>query len=131
VVVVSDAPTYEQLLALVGELSARVAELTEQNAVQAARIAELERRLGQNSKNSSRPPSSDAFDNKPPPRSLRKKTDRRPGKQPGSPGSALRQVDDPDEMIDHVPVACRGCGKGLGPATTSRWCAVSCTTSPR
>lgn len=109
----SDAPSYEQLLALVGELSARVAELTEQNAVQAARIAELERRLGQNSKNSSRPPSSDAFDNKPPPRSLRKKTDRRPGKQPGSPGSALRQVDDPDEKIDHVPVACRGCGKGL------------------
>jgi transposase len=122
VVVVSDAPTYEQLLALVGELTSRnreqaerIAELTEQNAAQAARIAELERRLGQNSKNSSRPPSSDSFD-KPRPRSLRKKTERKPGKQPGSPGAALRQVDDPDEVIDHVPGACGGCGAGLADA---------------
>jgi hypothetical protein len=115
VVVVSAAPTYEQLLALVAELSARVEELTELNAAQAARIAELERRLGQNSRNSSRRPSSDAFDNKPP-RSLRKKTDRKPGKQPGAPGSALRQVDDPDEVVDHVPAACAGCGRGLAGA---------------
>jgi transposase len=119
VVVVSAVPTYEQLLALVGELSAQVAELTEQNAVQAERIAGLERRLGQNSKNSSRPPSSDAFDNKPPPRSLRKKTDRRPGKQPGSPGAALRQVDDPDVVVDHVPGKCAGCGHGLALAAVA------------
>jgi transposase len=110
VVVVSEAPTYEQLLALVGELSARVAELTEQNAAQAERIAELERRLGQNSGNSSLPPSSDRFGK---PRSLRGKTDRRPGKQPGSPGSALRQVDQPDEVVDHVPSECGGCGADL------------------
>jgi len=110
VVVVSEAPTYEQLLALVGELSARVAELTEQNAAQAERIAELERRLGQNSGNSSLPPSSDRFGK---PRSLRGKTDRRPGKQPGSPGSALRQVDRPDEVVDHVPSECGGCGADL------------------
>jgi transposase len=87
VVVVSDAGTYAQLLALVGELSARVAELTEQNAAQAERIVELERRLGQNSGNSSRPPSQDGFD-KPAPRSRPAKTGRKPGKQPGSPGAA-------------------------------------------
>jgi transposase len=113
--VVSDATWYEQLLALVGELSARVAELTEQNAAQAARIAKLERRLGQNSKNSSLPPSSDQF-GKPRPRSLRGKTERKLGKQPGSPGAALRQVDDPDEVIDHVPDACAGCGADLAGA---------------
>lgn len=113
-VVVSEAPTYEQLLVLVGELSARVGELTEQNAAQAERIAELERRLGQNSGNSSLPPSSDRFGK--PPRSLRKETGRRPGKQPGSPGTALRQVDDPDEVVDHVPAACAGCRADLAGA---------------
>jgi hypothetical protein len=65
-VAVSEAPTYEQLLALVGQLTARVAELeavARQNeelkcvlAVQADRIAELERRLGADSSNSSRAP---------------------------------------------------------------------------
>jgi transposase len=113
VVVVSDAPTHAQLLALVGELSARNEEQAREIDEQAARIAELERRLGQNSQNSSRPPSSDAFDNKPPPRSVRKKSGRRPGRQPGSPGAALRQVDDPDEVVEHVPPACAGCGADL------------------
>ncbi len=118
----SGAPTYEQLLALVGELSARVTELTEQNAAQARviaeqaeRIAELERRLGQNSGNSSLPPSSDRF-GKPKPRSLRGKTDRKPGKQPGAPGGALRQVEDPDEVVEHVPSECAGCGADLDQA---------------
>jgi transposase len=112
VVVVSDVPTYEQLLALVGELSARNEEQARLIAEQAERIAELERRLGQNSGNSSLPPSSDRF-GKPKPGSLRKATGRRPGKQPGSPGTALRQVDDPDEVVDHVPAACVGCGADL------------------
>lgn len=112
-----------------GELSARVAELTEQNAAQVERIAELERKLGQNSGNSSLPPSSDRFGK--PPRSLRKATGRRPGKQPGSPGTALRQVDDPDERVDHVPVECRGCGAGLAGAAVSVWCCVSCATFRR
>jgi transposase len=56
--VVPDAPTHEQLLALVDELSQRNAELERVVAVQADRIAELERRLGADSSNSSRPPSS-------------------------------------------------------------------------
>jgi transposase len=115
VVVVSGAPTYEQLLALVGELSARCEEQARVIAEQAERIAELERRLGQNSGNSSLPPSSDRF-GKPKPRSLRGKTDRKPGKQPGSPGGALRQVEDPDEVVEHVPSECAGCGAGLDQA---------------
>ena len=40
-----DAPSYKQLLTLVGELSARVAEQDRVIAVQADRIAELQRRL--------------------------------------------------------------------------------------
>jgi len=112
VVVVSDAPTYEQLLVLVGELSARNEEQARVIAEQSERIAELERRLGQNSGNSSLPPSSDRF-GKPKPRSSRGGTGRKPGKQPGSPGAALRQVDDPDEVIDHLPSECGGCGADL------------------
>ncbi|MDQ3990283.1 MAG: hypothetical protein M3291_14025 [Actinomycetota bacterium] len=41
-----DAPTDEQLLALVGELSARMAEQDRVIVVQADRIAELQRRSG-------------------------------------------------------------------------------------
>ena len=111
----SESPTYEQLLALVGELSARNEEQARVIAEQAGRIAELERRLGQNSNNSSLPPSSDRF-GKPKPGSLRGRTGRKPGKQPGSPGAALRQVDDPDEVVEHVPDSCAGCGAGLDKA---------------
>jgi transposase len=80
-----------------------------------AEVAELRRRLGLNSSNSSRPPSSDGL-GKPPPRSLRKGSGRRPGGQPGAPGAALRQVDDPDETVEHRPDACAGCGVGLAGA---------------
>ena len=41
---------------------------------------------------------------------------RRPGKQPGAGGSALFQTSDPDEVIDHVPDACGGCGSDLAGA---------------
>jgi transposase len=103
-----ESASREEPLELVAAQAATIEALT-------ARVAELERRLGQNSRNSSRPPSSDSFA-KPAPRSLRKKTGRRPGKQPGSPGAALRQVADPDQVIDHVPAECTGCGADLADA---------------
>lgn len=106
-----------ELLGLVSAQAATIAELTATVAAQAERIADLEQRLGQNSPNSSRPPFSDALDT--PPRSLRKKTGRRPGKQPGSPGAALRRVDDPDEVVEHVPSSCTGCGVDLAEAAAA------------
>lgn len=51
-------------------------------------VAELKRRLGMNSGNSSMPPSSDRF-SRPAPKSLRGKTNRKQGKQPGAPGASL------------------------------------------
>jgi transposase len=75
-----------------------------------ARIAELEARLGQNSRNSSRPPSSDVFVR---PKSLRVKGERSPGGQPGHPGSTLKQVDEPDQVVVHHVSVCEHCAASL------------------
>ena len=78
------------------------------------RVAELERRLGKDSGTSSRPPSSDSpYQKKGTDRSLRERGKRRPGKQPGDPGTTMNLVDDPDERFEFPPAACCGCGAGL------------------
>ena len=77
------------------------------------RIAELEARLRQTPRNSSRPPSSEGLDKPPPRRSLRKKSGRRPGGQDGHEGSTLAQVARPDRELRHEPGCCGRCGAGL------------------
>ena len=72
------------------------------------RIKELTEQLGMNSKNSSKPPSSDGF-KKPAPKSLRKPSSKKTGGQPGHPGSHLDITAEPDETIVHVPSVCHGC----------------------
>ena len=105
-----DAPTYEQLLALVDELSQRNTELERVVAVQADRIAELERRLGADSSNSSRPPSSDALGDKTrvKRRSSRTRSGRNPGKQPGVVSASRSLVEDPDRVVVIEPERCGG-----------------------
>jgi transposase len=75
---IPQAPLLEQLLMLLAE---RDVALTQRDAlivVLAGRVAELEARLGKNSRNSSKPPGSDGL-GKPAPKSLRKPSGRRPG----------------------------------------------------
>jgi hypothetical protein len=80
-----------------------------------ARVLELEARLAGNSRNSSRPPSSDGpAKPKPAPRSLRKRSGKPPGGQHGHDGSTLGQVGCPDEVAWHYPAVCDGCGAELG-----------------
>ena len=69
-----------------------------------ARVAELERRLGLNSSNSSKPPSSDGLSK--PKRRSGKSSGRRSGKQPGSSGSTLELVADPQHTVVHRPDRC-------------------------
>jgi transposase len=81
-----------------------------------AQIVELTARLGQNSQNSSRPPASDSPFLKPAPKSLRRKSGRKPGGQPGHPGSTLALVANPNERLRHEPGPCSGCGADLAGA---------------
>ena len=76
-------------------------------------VADLKGRLGQNSRNSSKPPSSDPPLTKPAPKSLRRKSGRKPGGQPGHPGSTLALADNPNARLRHEPGPCTGCGADL------------------
>ena len=78
-----------------------------------AEVAELRWQVRQNSRNSSKPPSSDSPFTKPAVRSLRRKSGRKPGGQPGHPGSTLALVTNPDQRLRHEPGPCTGCGADL------------------
>lgn len=71
-------------------------------------IKELKRQLGQNSHNSSKPPSSDGY-KKPKPRSLKEKNGRKPGGQKGHQGAHMEIPHEADEVIAHVPEKCKSC----------------------
>ena len=103
-------PSYDELAALVVEQARVIEELRVRVAALEVENAELKRRLGMNSSNSSKPPSSDSPFGKPAPRSLRGKSGRRPGGQPGHPGLTLALVDNPAERRRHEPGPCTGCG---------------------
>jgi transposase len=88
------------------------------NAALKARIAELERQLGLNSSNSGKPPSSDGLKKPSRVKSLRERSGKKPGGRQGHKGETLRQVTDPDEVVDHYPTSCATCGVGLDPDTS-------------
>jgi len=69
-------------------------------------IAELNERLKKNSKNSSKPPSTDGFTK---PKSLRTPSNRKPGAQKGHSGAGLKLPHQPDERIDCEPTQCLHC----------------------
>jgi len=71
-------------------------------------IRELREQINKDSHNSSKPPSSDGYE-KPSPKSLRKKTGKKPGGQKGHQGSHLRVPEKVDEVVQHMPQGCEGC----------------------
>ena len=102
-------PSCGELAALVAVQAKRIGELE-------AEVAELKRQLGLDSRNSSKPPSTDSPFDKPAPKSLRRKSGRKPGGQPGHPGSTLELVGDPKHRLRHEPGPCSGCGADLAGA---------------
>jgi len=109
----SAEPSREELIALIAAQAAEIAVLK-------ARIAELERRLGLNSSNSGKPPSSDGLNKPPRVKSLREPSDKPPGGQKGHKGETLRQVAEPDKIVDHFPPCCAACGLAVTPQMTIR-----------
>lgn len=107
---------YEQgvdaVVDLVENLSAQLDDQREMIASLTARLNELQEQLAKNSRNSSKPPSSDGF-TKPSPKSLRGKSTKKPGGQKGHPGTTLSFVENPDRVILHSPKECQGCGGTL------------------
>ncbi len=103
-----DVPSREELIALIQAQAAQIAALM-------TRVAELERRLGLNSSNSGKPPSSDGLRNPARVASLRERSAKKPGGQKGHAGETLRQSSEPDAIVDHFPSICSGCGGALTP----------------
>ena len=98
----------DAVIALVEMLVQRYNELEQ-------RVLRLEQQRAKDSHNSSKPPSSDMGRRSP--KSLRKKSKKRPGGQAGHCGSSLKQVDNPDEIVLHKAQGMCCCGRSLAEAT--------------
>jgi len=111
----------ERCVEFILELSQALERLTVANARLEQRVSRLEEELRKNSSNSSTPPSAD------PPKSraerraaarerakqwAKAKGERKPGAQPGHKGSGRKLLpkDQVDEIVEHYPDACEGCG---------------------
>jgi transposase len=101
----------EAVIALVERLYALMDQQQAQIAALRARVQALEDQLATNSRNSSKPPSSDSFTKQT--RSLRQPSGRKTGGQPGHPGTTLQQVAVPDQTCIHEPAQCVACGASL------------------
>jgi transposase len=94
------------------QLSSQVEMLQKQVAELQKEVQKLKDQLAKNSRNSSKPPSSDGL-KKPSPKSLRPRGKRKPGGQKGHPGSTLKMVDKPDHTIIYPVDQCQRCGHRL------------------
>lgn len=101
-----------------GEVISTMKTLSNQIKEQEAKIDELNKRIKtlegsskKNSKNSSKPPSSDVFKKKT--KSLRKKSNKKPGGQKGHEGKTLNLTKNPDKIKVHKVDNCFKCGASL------------------
>jgi transposase len=102
----------EKLISILLALRQRVQELEQTIATQAAEIQELRDQLAKDSRNSSKPPSSDGL-KKPRVQNLRRKTGRRRGGQKGHQGHTLEMVELSDHVRVHPVSQCPRCATDL------------------
>ena len=101
----------DAVIGLIEQLQAVAVAQQEQIAVLSARVKELEDQAKTTSRTSSKPPSSDGYTR--PPRSLRQRSGKTVGGQPGHPGSALSMVAEPDRVSVHSPAMGAACQAAL------------------
>ena len=94
----------ELLKAIIQQLVAETERLKAENA-------ELRRRLGLDSANSHKPPSSDGYQKKTIKPGLPQGEKQAKGGQPGHQGNTLERVAPPDRIEVHLPSGCRCCGR--------------------
>ena len=110
---------------IIAQLLQKIELLEKQVAVMSRHILVLEEKLSRyehpkNSGNSSIPPSQDLFRAKRT-TSLREKSGKKPGGQPGHHGTTLRFSDRPDKIIEHKSDFCSVCGEDLSYYRTSHF----------
>jgi len=99
----------DELIRSLFVLAQQVPILAEQVTSLLAKVAELEGRLALNSRNSSKPPSTDGL-NKPQPKSLRQPGQKPTGGQKGHKGHTLKRVENPDHTVIYSPQThCKDC----------------------
>ena len=102
-------PTEAEVRAAYREGENVVVSLFEQIGVTTTQLVErvrvLEEQLAKKSNNSSKPPSSDGYQ-KPSPKSLRKRHQKKSGGQPGHSGQTLKAVQHPDHIEIHQVKQC-------------------------
>jgi transposase len=105
----------QETISLQGELIKRQQLQIRLQEQQLTRLSEqvkvLQERLAKNSHNSHLPPSSDRFVRQP--KSLRKKSGKNPGGEPGHPGKTLLFSSTPEEVIVHPLKRCPHCQEDL------------------
>jgi len=95
--------------------------LQEQVQMLTQRVAKLEEQINKNSRNSSKPPSSDGLKKLgPKPKSLRKQSGKKPGGQKGHKGHTLEKAEEPDFIIPLSVTSC-SCSADLSDVPVSNY----------
>jgi len=89
----------------------QIAQMQQQIALLREQVQALHDQLARDSHNSHLPPSSDRFHRQP--KSLRKKSEKPAGGQPGHPGTTLMLSETPDLVIVHAVESCQHCQRDL------------------